>query len=173
MWVIAGVLLGLVIVVSVVGFHSGPHTHAAAGVLGVVAAAWLVFMAFVGRSAPVLWTVLSLDLVLSAGLAVMAWYGLARRGSVHRALAGHRLVSLEGAEGVAVGDLRPEGIVRVRGEQWSAVSVNGPVRAGTPVHVLRATGVHLEVWGEDVEVALGAGGGRSALDEGEKKERST
>ena len=59
--------------------------------------------------------------------------------------------SLEGAEGVAVSDLAPEGIVRVRGEQWSAVSVNGTVRSGTRVQVLRAAGVHLDVWGEDAE----------------------
>ena len=59
--------------------------------------------------------------------------------------------SLEGAEGVAVGDLTPEGIVRVRGEEWSAVSVNGDVRAGCRVQVLRALGVHLEVWGEESE----------------------
>ena len=61
-------------------------------------------------------------------------------------------VPLEGAEGVAVGEMAPEGIVRIRGEQWSAVSVNGNVAAGTPVQVLRAAGVRLEVWGEDAQI---------------------
>ena len=42
MWIIAGVLLGLVVLASLVGFHSGPHAHVAAGVVGVLAAAWLV-----------------------------------------------------------------------------------------------------------------------------------
>ncbi len=61
MWVIAGVLLGLVVLASLIGFHVGPHAHVAAGVLGVLAAAWLVVMAVDGRSAPVLWALLSAD----------------------------------------------------------------------------------------------------------------
>jgi membrane-bound ClpP family serine protease len=166
MWVIAGVLLGLVVLTSLVGFHSGPHAHVVAGGIGVLAAAWLIVMAVDGRSAPILWALLSADLVVSAGVGVMAWYGLSGR-----ATAGHRVVSLEGAEGVAVSDLAPEGIVRVRGEQWSAVSVNGTVRAGTRVQVLRTSGIHLEVWGEDA-VATPADGAFD-LAEGESKEQST
>ena len=34
MWVIAGVLLGLVVLASLIGFHVGPHAHVAAGVFG-------------------------------------------------------------------------------------------------------------------------------------------
>jgi membrane-bound ClpP family serine protease len=166
MWVIAGVLLGLVVLASLVGFHSGPHAHVVAGVVGVLAAAWLVFMAVDGRSAPVLWALLSADLVVSVGVGLMAWNGLSRRGT-----SAHQISSPEGAEGVAVSDLAPEGIVRVRGEQWSAASVNGTVRSGTRVQVLRRAGVHLEVWGEDVEAVPTAGG--FSLDEGESKERST
>jgi len=146
MWFVAGVLLGLLVLASLVGFHTGPHAHFAAGVIGVCAAAWLVFMAVDGRSAPVLWALLSADLVISAGVGIMAWNGLSGR-----ATAMHHATSLEGAEGVAVSDLTPEGIVRVRGEQWSAVSVNGNVRKGRRVQVLRTEGVHLEVWGEDNE----------------------
>ena len=37
MWVIAGVLLGLVVLVSLIGFHVGPHAHVAAGILGLAA----------------------------------------------------------------------------------------------------------------------------------------
>jgi len=166
MWIIAGVLLGLVVLTSLVGFHSGPHAHVVAGVIGVLASIWLVSMAVEGRSAPILWALLSADLVVSAGVGAMAWYGLSERGT-----AGHLHSSLVSAEGIAVSDLAPEGIVRVRGEQWSAVSANGTVRAGTRVQVLRAAGVRLEVWGEDAEAVpadrvLG-------LDEGESKERST
>ena len=165
MWIIAGVLVGLVLLGSLVGFHSGPHTHAAAVVIGVLAAGWLVFMAADGRSAPVLWALLSADLVVSAGVGIMAWKALSSPGGagLHR--------SLEGAEAVAVTDLEPEGIVRLRGEQWSAVSVNGTVRTGSPVHVLRAAGVRLEVWGEDAE------GVRAevsfSLENGDSKELST
>jgi membrane-bound ClpP family serine protease len=147
MWVIAGVLLGLVVLASLIGFHVGPHAHVAAGVLGVLAAAWLVVMAVDGRSAPVLWALLSADLVVSAGIGTLAWKGLTTRGAY---VSGRHLVSPDGAEGIAVGDLDPEGIVRVNGENWSAVALNGPVRAGTPVQVVRAAGVRLEVWGDQM-----------------------
>jgi membrane-bound ClpP family serine protease len=164
-WVIAGVLLGLLVLTSLVGFHSGPHAHMAAGVIGVIVAAWLVVMAVDGRSAPVLWALLSADLVASAGLGVMAWNGLSGRGASE-----HQVRTIESAEGVAVSNLAPGGIVRVRGEQWSAVSVNGTVRAGTRVQVLRAAGVRLEVWGEDAEAV--SAGTMVSLDEGESNEQS-
>lgn len=121
MWVIAGVLLGLVVLGSLIGFHAGPHAHVVAGSLGVLAAAWLVWMALEGRSAPVLWALLSADVVVSAGVGVLAWKGLSVR-SVDGSK--HHLTSLEGAEGVAVGDLDPNGIVRVNGETWSATAMN-------------------------------------------------
>ncbi|MGA3352468.1 MAG: NfeD family protein [Acidimicrobiales bacterium] len=145
MWVIAGVLLGLVVLASLLGFHVGPHAHLAAGIFGVLAAAWLVVMAIDGRTAPVLWVLLGADVVVSAGLGTLAWKGLTTRGSY----VDRRLVSPVGAEGLAVGDLSPGGIVRVNGENWSAVSMNGSVPAGSPVHVLRVAGVRLEVWGDD------------------------
>ena len=53
MWVIAGVLLGLVVLVSLVGFHLGPHVHVAAAACGLVAGAWFVWMAFDGRGSGV------------------------------------------------------------------------------------------------------------------------
>ena len=84
MWVIAGVLLGLVVLASLIGFHVGPHAHLAAGVFGVLAAAWLVVMAVDGRSAPVLWALLSADLIVSAGIATLAWKGLTTEGRLCR-----------------------------------------------------------------------------------------
>jgi membrane-bound ClpP family serine protease len=124
-------------------------------------------MAVDGRSAPVLWALLSADLVVSAGVGVMAWSSLSARNSGH----GLHVGGLEGAEGVAVSDMTPDGIVRVRGEQWSAVSVNGVARAGARVQVLRAAGLRLEVWGEDVEIE--SGDGASPFHSLESKERST
>lgn len=165
MWVIAGILIGLVLLGSLVGFHSGPHTHIAAAVTGILAAGWLVFMVADGRSAPVLWVLLSADLVVSSGVGFVAWKGLSSHGAVEYSS------SLEGAEAVAVTDLEPEGIVRVRGEEWSAVSVNGTVRSGSRVHILRAAGVRLEVWGEDAEVVRAEV--MFSLDDGDSKELST
>ncbi|MGD0945210.1 MAG: NfeD family protein [Acidimicrobiales bacterium] len=147
MWVIAGVLLGLVVLASLLGFHVGPHAHVAAGVFGVLAAAWLVAMAVDGRTAPVLWALLSADVVVSGGIGVLAWKGMTTRGIY---VADRHLVSPNGAQGLAVGDLNPEGIVRVNGENWSAVALNGAVRAGTPIQVLRVAGVRLEVWADEV-----------------------
>jgi hypothetical protein len=148
MWVVAGVLLGLVVLAALMGFHAGPHVHAAAGVLGVAAAGWLVYMVVSGRSLTVLGVLLSADLVVCVGVAVLAWRGLSTRGLV---VPGHRFLSPMAAEGVAVGDLDPQGIVRVHGENWSAVSVNGTVPAGGRVQVIGGTGVRLEVWGEEPE----------------------
>lgn len=146
MWTVAGILLGVVIVASLVGFHTGPHAHMVAAVAGVLVAAWFLFMVADGRSSSLLWVILGADLALSVGLGVAAWRVLSTR---HEDL--RHFNSLEALEGVAVSDLAPEGIVRVRGEQWTAESVNGTVKAGARVQVLRAEGVRLEVWGEEAD----------------------
>ena len=148
MWIVAGVLLGLVCLATVIGFHSGPHAHAVAGILGTLGAGWLVFMMVAGGPGPVLWSLLGADVVLGVGVGATAWKGLSEDTGDRE---GIRRNSLEGAEGVAMGDLTPEGIVRVRGELWSAVSLNGTVADATPVQVLRVAGVRLEVWGEHAE----------------------
>ncbi|MGH9028402.1 MAG: NfeD family protein [Acidimicrobiales bacterium] len=138
------------VLASLIGFHAGPHTHVAAGVLGVVAAAWLVAMVVQGRSLSVLLALLSADLVVSLGVGILAWKGLTTRSL--RGL-GQHLAALEGAEGVAQSDLDPAGVVRVKGETWSAESVNGKVPSGTRVQVIRAEGVRLSVWGEQDAVS--------------------
>jgi membrane-bound ClpP family serine protease len=149
MWIIAGVLLGVVVLASLAGLHTGPHAHLVAGVAGVAAAVWLVVMLAMGGSGTLLWGLLVADLVVAVGVGWTAWRALtAPPVSVHHEVLSTHGLSLESAEGIAVGDLDPEGIVRVRGEQWSAVSMNGTVRSGEPVQVLRAEGVRLEVWGE-------------------------
>jgi membrane-bound ClpP family serine protease len=160
-------LLGLVVLVSLVGFHVGPHAHAVAVAIGGLAAAWLVLMALDGRSSSVLWLLLSADVVATAGVGVMAWTGLSTR---HQAPGGHAVAPLEGTEAVAVTDLAPEGIVRSRGEQWSAVSLNGTVRAGASVQVVRAEGVRLEVWGDHQDSLLT--GHPFSLDDVESEEQS-
>jgi membrane-bound ClpP family serine protease len=148
MWVVAGVLLGVVVLSSLVGIHTGPHAHAFAWVAGVAAAAWFLFMAFDGHSAPVVWGLLAADLALAVGVGLTAWKGLTAPPPDSR-----HFPALESAEGVALSDLTPHGIVQVRGEPWSASSVNGTVREGTRVQVLRTRGVRLEVWGEEVEAS--------------------
>lgn len=152
MWIVVGVLFGLLLVALVVGFHAGPHVHAAAGILGLVAAGWLVLMALDGRAAPVLWALLGVDLAVSAGAGTVAWKALSAPPPPARRPGGAARPAAEGSEGVAVTNLTPEGVVRVAGEEWSARCANGTVRAGTRVQVLHASGVRLDVWGEDPEV---------------------
>jgi membrane-bound ClpP family serine protease len=146
MWVIAGVLLGLVVLASLIGFHAGPHAHAAAGVLGVAAAVWLIVMAANGRSAPILWALLTADVVVSGGVVTAAWKGLSGR---HVETSHLGVTALESAEGVALDTLDPHGLVRVRGETWSATSMNGTIPKGTAIQVIRVDGVRLAVWGEE------------------------
>src|SRR3954451_9560928 len=110
MWPIAGILLGLVVVASVLGFHAGPHMHLTAGFLGLLAAVWLVAIAVSGQSWPGLWVLFSADLVISSGVGVLAWNGLRHR---HPGVSTHQAQVLDGAHGRAVTDLTPDGIVRV------------------------------------------------------------
>ena len=158
MWAVAGILLGLVVIAALLGFHAGPHVHVTAGVLGLLAAAWLVAIAVGGSSWPGLWVLLSADLVISAGVGALAWKGLTTPQAGGEAQ--HRQRSLDGAHGVAVTDLTPGGIVRVLGEQWSAVAANGSARAGTVVQVLRSQGVRLEVWAEELSPTQEIGKGQ-------------
>jgi membrane-bound ClpP family serine protease len=148
MWAVAGVLLGLVLLASIVGFHAGPHSHVFAGVLGAVTAIWLFAMALSGQSAPLLWALLSADLVLSAGVGTAAYKGIR---SERAALTSSKSTnSLAGKLGVALSDLTPDGLVRVGGETWSATSLNGNVKNGDAVQVIEFEGVRLKVWGEEV-----------------------
>lgn len=151
MWVGVGILLGLVVVATVLGFHFGPHGHAVGVVLGVVTAVWLLVMAATGHARPILWVLLGADVALSGGLGALAWNGL-RVGDREAGERAH--LSVVGSEAVAVTALEPSGIVRVRGENWSATSMNGSVPAGARVHILESTGVRLSVWADEND-ALG------------------
>jgi membrane-bound ClpP family serine protease len=148
MWIITGVLLGLVCLAAVVGFHFGPHAHVVAVAMGVVVAGWFIYLMSERGAGPVLWTLLGTDVIVGVGVGALAWKGLSGSATVTES---HHRSPIEGAEGVAVSRLAPDGIVSVQGEHWSATSVNGTVPASTPVQVLRAVGVRLEVWGEDAQ----------------------
>jgi membrane-bound serine protease (ClpP class) len=50
-----------------------------------------------------------------------------------------------GASGVATTNLEPSGTVRVKGEDWTAIAENGPIRQGEPIQVVTRQGVHLVV----------------------------
>jgi membrane protein implicated in regulation of membrane protease activity len=143
MWGVADVLLAVVLASSLAGFHLGPHTHAFASALGAVTAIWLIAMGLSGLGAPALWGLLAADVALSGAVGTLAWRGFESLKELPRSTA----PSLEGALGTATDVLDPEGTVRVRGESWSATSLNGRVERGEEIQVVNAKGVRLEVWG--------------------------
>lgn len=157
MWAVAGALLAAFVVLAVVGALAGPHLHAAAVVAGAAAAVALVIVALAEANSELAWALFGLDVAASAAVALSAWHGL--RHAVPDGAAGPAALpsgvhpisgkTLLGTEAVAVGELSPEGVVRVHGEQWSAVSVNGPVRSGARVQVVGLDGIRLEVWNEE------------------------
>ncbi|HUY06585.1 MAG TPA: NfeD family protein [Acidimicrobiales bacterium] len=155
MWAVAGVLLGMFFLTSLLGFHLGPHSHAVATVLGVLGAAWLIATAVSGESSALLWTLFSADVCLTVGVGLLAWRGLHFDASVSL---GHHY-HVMGKQGVAKSALTPDGTVNLMGEDWSATSLNGDVKAGAVVQVIGREGLRLEVWGEDNE----------ALNKGESK----
>ncbi|MGP8163001.1 MAG: NfeD family protein [Acidimicrobiales bacterium] len=144
MWIVAGVLLGLVVFSSIFGFHIGPHAHAVAAVAGIAAAGFLIAIAVTGDTRSFVFLLLSADVVVSAGVAAIAWKGL----TDPRLRTGRSVHTLVSREGVAVSDLEPAGIVRVAGENWSATSLNGRIPAGARIQVIQADGVRLSVWGD-------------------------
>jgi len=52
---------------------------------------------------------------------------------------------LIGATGVALTALDPQGLVRIRGEEWTAEAVDAPIPAGSEVEVLGIEGLTLRV----------------------------
>jgi len=146
MWIIAGALLGTMLLAGLVGLHTGPHTHLLSVLAGLAAGGWLVAMAVAGHGSTLLYLLLGADLALSAGLGMGAWRALRPPPGSTRSRGTGRL---EGSEGIAISSLQPEGVVRVRGEEWSARSLNGPITKGSTIQVIRADGVRLEVWGDN------------------------
>jgi membrane protein implicated in regulation of membrane protease activity len=169
MWIVAGVLLGSMVLAAIGGLHVGPHGHGIAAALGGVAAVWLLLMLAEGRGRPLLFALLGADLVMSAALGAMTWKGL-----TDPARGAQRRVGPEGAHGIALKDLDPFGIVRVGGEEWSAESVNGLIKAGQRVQVVGTEGVRVQVWGEPAELsdALAVPGLHGATGENEKLRRA-
>jgi membrane-bound ClpP family serine protease len=146
MWVVVGVLLGVVLLSSLLGFHVGPHAHVFAAGLGAAVAVVLFLLAATGHSSATLWTLFGADLAVSAGVGTIGWKGLT---TARVRPFGHGSEGLVGVDGVAVTVLAPDGIVRIRGENWSSTSLNGTVRAGRPVQVVKASGVRLSVWSDE------------------------
>lgn len=148
MWIVAGILLAMVVIGLLAGFHVGPHAHVGAAIAGVIAAAWLLVMLALGDTRPLLYVLLAADVSVTGLAGIGAWRVIRDPGALAETNKPSSQ-SVAGKLGVATSDLDPEGIVTVRGEQWSAVSLNGRIPAGREVQVINADGVRLEVWGEE------------------------
>jgi membrane protein implicated in regulation of membrane protease activity len=144
MWVVAAVLLGSASFAALLGLRAGPHHHLVASSLGLLGACWLVVMAARGEGSTPLWLAFGADLALSGAIGAGAVRALRHPGSV----APLESARLEGQSGFAEGALDPDGTVRVRGESWSAHSLNGRIAPGEPVQVVNVRGLRLEVWAE-------------------------
>jgi len=53
--------------------------------------------------------------------------------------------SLIGATGVALSDLAPSGMARVRSEEWLADAQEGVIKEGDAIQVVRVEGLRLKV----------------------------
>lgn len=146
MWIVVGVLLGVVLLATAASAHVGPHAHLVAGVAALGAAGCLVALVVDGASA-LAGGLLAADLTAAVGIGALSVHARRQRAAARPAPA-RPLDHLEAAEGVAVTDLSPEGIVSAGGEHWSAVALNPPVPAGARVQVIE-TGVRLQVFGID------------------------
>jgi membrane-bound ClpP family serine protease len=147
MWVVAGILLAIVVLGILAGFHFGPHAHVPAAIAGVLAAAWLISMALLGDAKPLLYMLLGADVAITGLLGVGAVKVLRHpEAYADRDKPPH---SEDGKYGVAETVIDPEGIVQLGGEQWSARSMNGRIEAGAAVQVIRTVGLRLEVWAEN------------------------
>jgi membrane-bound ClpP family serine protease len=149
---VAVVVLVVVALAIAVGVHTGPHGLVAAGTLGIAASIGFVIgviaLAPTGTRTFVAWFLLAATAFISAGAVVAGAVALPALRRRHTAIGAG---GLYGADGVAVTELAPEGTVRVRGETWSAESVNGRVPVGAPVHVMEIDGLRLRVWSDTVE----------------------
>lgn len=149
MWAVAGALLGVFVVLSVLGALTAPHLHLGALVAGAAAAVALVIVALADSTSGVAWALFGVDVCASALVGLSAWRALHHLRASGPGAPGAPTRALLGAQGVALGALEPDGVVRVGGEQWSAVSVNGPAPAGARVQVVGISGLRLEVWNEE------------------------
>lgn len=82
-------------------------------------------------------------LVVVLGIYNVVAYRIGSRALKRRPVVG--LPDMVGTEGKAVGPLAPEGMVRIRGELWEAVSSDTRIEAGEEVVVVAQDGLKLTV----------------------------
>lgn len=158
MWAVAGALLAAFVLLTVLGALAAPHAHVAAAIAGAAAAVLLAIVALDSAHRELAWALFTCDVIASSAIGTLAWRGLRGAPTASNAFTGG-LTHLHGRhlplgnDGVVVSALSPEGVVRVHGEQWSAISLNGPVPVGAHIQVVGSQGLKLEVWNEEAGAA--------------------
>lgn len=155
MLLLAIVLVVVVVVGVAVGMHAGPHGLLAGAGFAVIGALVLaVTLAFGGSTASgvLTWGAVGVMGVVGAGATGLGVASL-RKVAATPSVESSTTTSLLGAEGVALSDLAPAGTVRVQGETWSAVAIEGTIRAGARVFVADRQGLRLQVWTDEPDLS--------------------
>jgi membrane-bound serine protease (ClpP class) len=88
------------------------------------------------------WQVILVTVILTAGFFIFA-IGFGIKAQSRKPTTG--IEGIVGEVGEAIGNLEPEGQIRVHGEVWNAESLDGPVREGTKVKVEHVSNLKLMV----------------------------
>lgn len=160
-WVVGAVLGVALLGVVAAGVHAGGHGWFVPLPVLALAAAWAVAGSNRGWSAGLVWALAAITLLAALGgtglvLPALAWRRMPGRAGMAE--------GLQGSAGTAVTALAPVGVVRVRGESWTARSLSGPLPAGAEVRVVSLEGLRLLVWSEDGSVP-----GPEVLEPGEEE----
>jgi membrane-bound ClpP family serine protease len=142
---LSGLVLGLLLVLTwVLCAHVGGHVWLVPIPALALAVAWATTAAVGSWSAPSTWWLAGASAAVSAAGVVLAAIAMGQPPIGVRG----REPPAPGAEGTAVTPLSPIGVVQVAGETWTAESVSGPLAAGSPIHIVRVSGLRLLVWSE-------------------------
>jgi membrane-bound ClpP family serine protease len=145
MSVIALAVVIVLLIALLASVHVGPHAVMVTSSALTVALSGAIVLVGLGTLfvAEPLLALIILALALVGSAATLMWgYKSARSREVGTIKRDERL---RDCPATAVTDLTPNGIVRVEGEQWTAESLDGPIRAGTAVLVSEVHGLRLTV----------------------------
>ncbi len=141
-WVTGMILVVLLVVTWLVCAHAGGHALLVPLPALVLAVIWAITAP--GSRGGAAWWLVAMSAAV-AGVGAMVGVNALRSP---RPGALRPPPSLRGASGRALTPLTPQGVVQVASESWSAVSLSGPLLAGTSVHVAGIDGVRLAVWSD-------------------------
>jgi membrane-bound serine protease (ClpP class) len=145
--------LGAALVLLAVGLFLAEAHAPGVGLLGIggavvfIIGSLLLFVPFSSHIGAAALLTVSPFLIVASTLGVTAFFLLLIRASLRTrrlpALTGPE--ALLGKEGIATSELSPRGVVRVGGEEWSAIAEADPITSGELIEVIGVEGVTLRV----------------------------